>query len=168
MGQPQLSSQPTEQPAVGSSGACASEKQQLESIKSWPGWSISGPGSGPLAWITHPPWESLTCRDGRAARAKQGATIRGAEPLVASRARGRCMTWRSAARGWLATGRGAWCPPHMCTGQMLWLLRRGQRACRSHYPGPLGKQLEKNHLVIWTGVRLQNGSCLCDSLPRTD
>ena len=60
----------------------------LFSIKSWPGWSISCPGSGPLAWITCPPWESLTCRDGRAARAKPGATFRGAEPLAASRGKG--------------------------------------------------------------------------------
>ena len=56
----------------------------------------------------------------------------------------------------------------MCAGQMHWHLQRGQRACCSHYPGPLGKQLEKKYLAIWTGVRLQNGSFLCDSLPRTD
>lgn len=33
---------------------------------------------------------------------------------------------------------------------------------------PIREAIGKKHLAIWTGVRLQNGSFLCDSLPRTD
>lgn len=163
MGQPQLSIQLAEQPAVGSSGARPSAKQQLESIKSWPrpGPSVAPDlGGRPGSPAPRPSFARLgwPLRDGPwLGRTFLGASTRAGAPAgVPLHRAGPRRT------------EGAGCPPHMCAGQMRWHLRRGQRACRSHYPGPLGKQLEKKHLAIWTGVRLQNGSFLCDSLPRTD
>lgn len=91
MGQPQLSIPAAEQPAVGSLEPAPPKKQQLEAIKSWPGLSISGPGPRSLAWMAHPfsrasPAGQPPCQHGA------GATFPCAEPLVASRAKGRCTS----------------------------------------------------------------------------
>lgn len=146
MGQPQLSIQHMEQAAMGSSRARLSEKQQLEFIKSWPGRSINGPRSGALAWITCP-----LHRASPAGIATLGGPPCGLGPTFPGcwapgglkgkgQVHGRALSCEALAPPWTE---GDGCPPHMCAGQMRWHLRRGQRACRSHYPGPLGKQLEK-------------------------
>lgn len=126
------------------------------------------PGSGALAWITRPSAEphlrEWTHCEGRALGPPSWVVShswirgQGTGALASAQLQGAGPRWTE----------GAGCPPHMCAGQIRWHLRHGQRACRSHYPGPLGKQLQKKYLAIWTGVRLQNGSFLCDSLLHTD
>lgn len=45
VGQQQFSIEHMERLTLGTAGVCPSKKQQLESIKNWPGWSISEPSS---------------------------------------------------------------------------------------------------------------------------
>lgn len=58
------------------------------------------------------------------------------------------------------------------TTHVCWTTALASPAWAESMPLPLSRPIReaigKKHLAIWTGVRLPNGSFLCDSLPRTD
>lgn len=101
------------------------------------------PGSGALAWITRPSAEphlrEWTHRERRALGPPSWVLShswlrgQGTGALASTQLQGAGPCWTE----------GAGCPPHMCAGQIRWHLGHGQRAWRCHYPGPLGKQLQK-------------------------
>lgn len=184
---------------LGTAGACPSKKQQLESIKNWPGQSISErspvtacmaysvakkpPPPPPPAIVSHltkRQHHSFPWKVGRTAGLKRNIFLGQAKHLsVWVRAhihRVHDCTQGMRDTEWISSSAapspgqamGLLRPTHMCTGQMLWHLQRGQRACCSYYTSPLGKQSEEKYLAIWKEARFQNGLFLCDSLPCTD
>lgn len=172
--------------ATGSPGACPPpppEKQQLESIKIWPGQPISKPlpslhGLAQPSWYWLP-WGFTLWKRASVLPPSQGQiALLHTSPrstfawgnqnvhFVAAECASPPQFWGGSSAAVSASPSNEFIAPS--TGQMLWHLWRGQRACHSYYASPLGKQFEEKYLAIWKEARFQNGLLLCDSLPCTD